>query len=317
MITFGGVAADNPFTGSDRSPDTSTSAGGEGTTDEEAASADEENSSTSPPSPGETGHSHDHSHGHGRDQADDRAEDNRTEDRSGDSQPENSSGDSQSEESSENGQSEDRSGDSQPENRSGVNFVAGVKDFKISTEVFNESSPDVEDGFVTPGEHRLLRFDVVIYNVGDADAELGRPGNRSDLFEHSSSHGHAHLKGFNNYVLLDESGERTGVVRKQTFCLRDLSQVRPTARDSAQFDCEYQGISAGWADEYDSSLPGQYIVIDDLPDGEYTLRATTNAAGTIDETCYDDNTVRVDLSINNGTVTVHTSESYHVKPPAC
>lgn len=218
--------------------------------------------------------------------------------------------------------SDDHVGDNQPEddqaeNRSGVNFVPGVREFSVSTEVFDESSSDVEDGFVTPGEHRLLRFDMIIYNVGDADAELGRPENRPDLFDYSESHGHAHLKGFNNYVLLDESGERTGAVRKQTFCLRDMYQTRSTANNSSQFDCEYQGISAGWADEYDSSLPGQYIVIDGLPDGEYTLQATTNAAGTIDETCDDDNTVRVDLSINDDTVTVHTSRSHYVRPSAC
>ena len=207
--------------------------------------------------------------------------------------------------------------DDHVEDRTGVNFVPGVEDFSVSTEVFDESSPDVEDGFVTPGEHRLLRFDMIIYNMGDADAELGRPENRPDLFEYSESHGHAHLKGFNNYILLDESGERTGAVRKQTFCLRDLYQTRSTASNSSQFDCEYQGISAGWADEYDASLPGQYIVIDDLPAGEYTLQATTNAAGTIDETCDDDNTVRVDLSINNDTVTVHTPQSHYVRPSAC
>ncbi|QSW98860.1 lysyl oxidase family protein [Haloterrigena alkaliphila] len=212
---------------------------------------------------------------------------------------------------------DNQSEDDHGEDRSGVNFVPGVREFSVSTEVFDESSSDVEDGFVTPGEHRLLRFDMIIYNVGDEDAELGRPENRPDLFEYSESHGHAHLKGFNNYVLLDESGERTGAVRKQTFCLRDLYQTRSSANSSAQFDCEYQGISAGWADEYDSSLPGQYIVIDGLPDGEYTLQATTNAAGTIDETCDDDNTVRVDLSITDDTVTVHTSRSHYVKPSAC
>jgi len=259
MITLGGIAVDNPFTVSDRSTDTSTTPGSEGT-------ADEENAATPPPTTVES-----------------------------DTEP----------------------SDGHVADRTGVNFVPGVEDFSVSTEVFDESSPDVEDGFVTPGEHRLLRFDMIIYNMGDADAELGRPENRPDLFEYSESHGHAHLKGFNNYVLLDESGERTGAVRKQTFCLRDLYQTRSTASSSSQFDCEYQGISAGWADEYDASLPGQYIVIDDLPAGEYTLQATTNAAGTIDETCDGDNTVRVDLSIKNDTVTVHTSQSHYVRPSAC
>lgn len=212
---------------------------------------------------------------------------------------------------------DNQSEDNQTEDRSGVNFVPGVREFTVSTEVYDESSSDVEDGFVSPGEHRLLRFDMIVYNVGDSDAELGRPENRPDLFDYSESHDHEHLKGFNNYRLLDESGEETGAVRKQTFCLRDLNQTRSTASGSPQFDCEYQGISAGWADEYDASLPGQYIVIDDLPDGAYTLEATTNAAGAIDETCDSDNTVRVDLTIRGDTVSVDTPQRHYVKPSAC
>lgn len=134
---------------------------------------------------------------------------------------------------------DDQARDDQAEDRPGVNFVPGVRDFHISTEVFDESSPDVKDGFVTPGEHRLLRFDIIIYNVGDRDAELGRPEDRPDLFEYSDSHGHTHLKGFNKYVLFDESSDRTGVVRKQTFCLLDNFRIRSNASRNAQFDCEY------------------------------------------------------------------------------
>lgn len=207
--------------------------------------------------------------------------------------------------------------DAQVEDKPEVNFVPGVRDFSISTEKFDESSTDVEDGFVTPGEHRLLRFDTIIYNLGDADAELGHPENRSDQFEYSDSHNHTHLKGFNKYALFDESGDEMDMGKKQTFCLRDDFQTRSNASSSAKFNCDYQGISAGWADVYPASLPGQYLVIDGLPDGEYTLHATTNAEGTIDEKCDDDNTVRVDLRVNNDTVTVLSSQDDYLKPSAC
>ncbi|WP_247729305.1 lysyl oxidase family protein [Halovivax limisalsi] len=212
---------------------------------------------------------------------------------------------------------DDRAGD-----EPGVNFVPGIEDFTISTEEFDRSSPDVEDGYVTPGEHRLLRFDMIIYNVGAADAELGRPENRPDLFVHSDSHGHAHLKGFNTYTLFDESGGKMDVGKKQTFCLRDNFRIpqRSNVSSSPQYDCDYQGISAGWADVYDSSLPGQYLVIDGVPDGNYTLQATTNAEGTLEETCSRDNTVRVDLRIENGTVTLldtqHRSRAPFERPLA-
>lgn len=39
-----------------------------------------------------------------------------------------------------------------------------------------------------------------------------------------------------------------------------------------------QGISAGWADAHRRHLPWQYIVIDDVPDGDYRLRVDVYAA---------------------------------------
>ncbi|MDS0477947.1 lysyl oxidase family protein [Natrinema sp. 1APR25-10V2] len=285
-ITLAGVAVDSPFTTSvsDSSTDPATASGSEDTADEGGTPADEANSTAPPSTPTESD----------PESADDQAEDGQTED--------------------------DSVGEDRAETRSGVNFVPGVREFTISTEVFDESSADVEDGFVTPGEHRLLRFDMIIYNAGNRDAELGNPMNRPDLYEYSDSHSHAHLKGFNKYALFNESGEKMGVGKKQTFCLRDNFRMpsRPNANSSAQFDCDYQGISAGWADVYDSSLPGQYLVIDALPDGTYTLRATTNAEGTIDETCTGDNTVRVDLRIDDGEVTVtNASQSRPIRPSPC
>jgi len=290
ILALGGIAADNPSAVSDSSTDASTNSSSEDTAD------DEENSSTPLPTTAESN----------PEPSDGEVEDNHSED--------NEAGDNHSED---NEAGDNHSEDAQQEDRSGVNFVPGVRDFTVSTEVYDESSSDVEDGFVSPGEHRLLRFDMIVYNVGDSDAELGRPENRPDLFDYSESHDHEHLKRFNKYTLLDDSGEETGAVRKQTFCLRDLNQTRSTASGSPQFDCEYQGISAGWADEYDASLPGQYIIIDDLPDGAYTLEATTNAAGAIDEVCDSDNTVRVDLTIHGDTVSVDTPRRHYVKPSAC
>lgn len=302
-ITLGAVATDSTFTRSmfDNGADSPTTSGNEGTADGGAGPANEENSTTSPSSPAESD----------PESSDDQSSQNNPSD--------NQSSDDQSsdDQPSDNQSSDDQSSDDEAENKSGANFVPGVRNFNISTEVFDESSLDVEDGYITPGEHRLLRFDMIIYNLGDEDAELGRPANNQDLYVHSDSHGHSHLKDFNQYRIFDESGNEMDVGKKQTFCLRDSFQVRSSANSSAQFDCSYQGISAGWADVYDSTLSGQYLVIDDLPDGNYTLQATTNAAGAVDETCAGDNTVRVDLRIRDDTVTVHTPRSYYEQGPTC
>ncbi|MFC4542273.1 lysyl oxidase family protein [Halosolutus amylolyticus] len=299
MITLAGVTADVPFTESvsDSNTDSSTASESEGTADEEATSANEENSTTPPLTPTES------------DSGASETDPDATE-----TDPDAIETDSDASET------DPEVSDDQIENGSGVNFVPAVRDLSISTEVFDESSPDVEDGYVTPGEHRLLRFDILTYNVGDADAELGNPEDNPDQFVHSDSHDHAHLDGFNNYTLFDESGNEMGVGKKQPFCLMDIQRMpsRPNASSSPQFDCDNQGISAGWADVYDSSLPGQYLVIDSLPDGNYTLQATTNAEGTIDENCYDDNSVRVGLRISEDSVTVTDApESHLVRASDC
>ena len=53
---------------------------------------------------------------------------------------------------------------------------------------------------------------------------------------------------------------------------------------------------------YNSSLPCQYIVIDNLADGDYTLQSTTNSKHVVGEDCYGDNTMWTGLRIHGDTV---------------
>jgi hypothetical protein len=147
---------------------------------------------------------------------------------------------------------------------------------------------DVQDGCVTPGSHKLLRFDFLSYNASNADLVIGSPAARPDLFVWSAGHGHYHLKDFNEFLLFTAAGNLATVGYKQAFCAIDIERISPTASPSAQFsDCNSdQGISAGWADVYSSFLACQFVVIDGLADGDYTLQSTTNAQRRVGEECY-------------------------------
>src|SRR5262249_30772535 len=79
-------------------------------------------------------------------------------------------------------------------NHMGVNLVTIVRNFYIRRETFNAGDHDVQDGCVTPGAHRVLRFDFLSHNAGDADLVVGSPAARPDLFVWSAAHGHYHLK---------------------------------------------------------------------------------------------------------------------------
>jgi hypothetical protein len=175
----------------------------------------------------------------------------------------------------------------------GVNFVTRVRNFSIENRTFSASDHDVQDGCVTPGSHKLLRFAFLSYNAGDADLVIGSPAARPDLFVWSAGHGHYHLKDFNEFLLFDSAGNLATVGYKQAFCAIDIERISPTAAASARFsDCNAdQGISAGWAYVYSAFLACQFIVLDGLPNGDYALQPTTNAQHRVGEDCYGDNTM--------------------------
>jgi hypothetical protein len=91
------------------------------------------------------------------------------------------------------------------EAKMGVNLVTIVRNFAIRHETFAADSHDVQDGCVTPGAHRVMRFDFLSYNAGDADLVVGSPAARPDLFVWSAAHGHYHLKDFNAFTLFNGS----------------------------------------------------------------------------------------------------------------
>src|SRR5262245_6394279 len=190
--------------------------------------------------------------------------------------------------------------------RMGVNLVTRVRSFSIETRTFSASDHDVQDGCVTPGTHKLLRFDFLSHNAGDADLVIRSPAARPDLFVWSSGHGHYHLKDFNEFLFFDASGNLATVGYKQAFCAIDIERIGPNASATGRFhNCNSdQGISAGWADVYSAFLPCQYVVIDGLPNGDYTLQSTTNAQHRVGEDCFGDNTIWTGLRITGNSVQV-------------
>ena len=124
-------------------------------------------------------------------------------------------------------------------------------------------------------------------------------------FVFHATHGHWHLDSFAAYELrkVTKKGavdlSPTGLVAtsgKVSFCMMDTQPNTGYPTDGsvavgfyATCTGVYQGISAGWMDVYDAGLPGQQIVVKDIPDGRYALVVKSNIDNQLLETNYSDN----------------------------
>jgi hypothetical protein len=179
-------------------------------------------------------------------------------------------------------------------------------------------------------QQRLLRLSNSIANSGPGTLELWGESDPStgktivtqriytsdgafvdlvagEFFFHPQ-HDHWHLMNFARYELwtLSPSGWLEGVVGltdKVSYCLRDNFRVRslqPTT-GPAYLLCyhEMQGISAGWVDRYQSTLPGQVIDITGLPShGFYALRSIVDPEDQLLEANEANNDVLVYIEID-------------------
>ncbi|NKQ37169.1 MAG: hypothetical protein HF973_16330 [Chloroflexi bacterium] len=119
---------------------------------------------------------------------------------------------------------------------------------------------------------RLLQFDATVHNVGGAALHIG-PAKAEDpennVFDYNACHDHLHYSNYGEFFLANQA-ELTG--SKQAFCVQ--STTRPGNNEwsplTHPYSCTFQGVQAGWADEYVAGLDAQWVDITDLdvpPDG--------------------------------------------------
>lgn len=189
---------------------------------------------------------------------------------------------------------------------------------------------------------RLLRFSAIIVNVGSGPMEVRsqRPttssswttqqviyndagGSRTvatpsvELIYGGDGHNHWHIKDVERYSLVPSGGGAERVGQKAGFCFFDNYQYKlslPGAPGAAQYPrtvCGNRyskilrhGLSVGWGDKYQWSLPDQYIDTTGLPNGNYRLWATADQANVFLESNDANNSTWVDLRIDASGVTV-------------
>ena len=102
------------------------------------------------------------------------------------------------------------------------------------------------------------------------------------VFDWHVTHAHYHYGDFADYVfgsvrLLSTDKAPLAIRQKTTFCLRDneLSMPEldgaPKTKTFVICNQNRQGVSVGWTDIYDYTLPDQYIDVHNMPAGIYSL----------------------------------------------
>jgi hypothetical protein len=180
----------------------------------------------------------------------------------------------------------------------------------INTETISSTSFDVVDGCITPGAHRLMRFDFHARNIGAGDAVLGAPpantNTFSPLFVWSPQENEWHIRHFNLFTLQNVGNSSVVSTSKQSFCLEDLDKWDSNA-DPAKYGCTsgaVMGVTPGWEDVYETGSPCQYINMDTLGDGTYLLTAQVNTSHVVEEGDYTNNFTTRRLQIQGNTVTL-------------
>lgn len=184
-----------------------------------------------------------------------------------------------------------------------------------------------------------LRFSTTVSNVGEGPLDLSgaydettnttvalqRIPHRADAvseriagyFIFHAEHDHWHFEDFTVlelYTYYEESGELhelLGSTDKLTFCIFDFAPVSPRVEHESPTSeypgcktTEKQGISPGWEDTYDASLPGQELNIEDVPDGRYALRAVADPFDRVLESDEANNVTVMYVGIRGDVVTV-------------
>jgi lysyl oxidase len=161
----------------------------------------------------------------------------------------------------------------------------------------------VEGWVAAPGARRLLRFDSLVANMGELELRMGDPTAPQPPFtpadwELSACYGGYLFEDFAAFELRDLGGMPVGTGHKQACCIADSLPVR--ALPSRGYDCNFQGISPGWADLYPAGLDGQWVDVTGVPEGDYLLVITANPNGTIPEAH--------DVYSNTATISVHVPD---------
>ena len=147
-----------------------------------------------------------------------------------------------------------------------LKVVSGdLQNNRIIYRYFPANSCALAEGCVNgSGWRRLLQFDATAHNLGAIALDIGpivAENPLTNMFEYNSCHAHFHFQNYGEFQL-----GTTNQPSKQAFCVESTSRLsnNELAPLTHPYSCTFQGIQAGWVDEYGAGLDCQWIDITDL-----------------------------------------------------
>ena len=180
--------------------------------------------------------------------------------------------------------------------------ISGRTLLRLTTAVGNGGAGPMEirGGTINPDDTQNVFQRVFLEGGGFTDRLAG-------TFTYHPSHRHTHFDDFAAYRLRPilpggGAGEIAASGEKVSFCLLDTDRYAPSLPGSPALPrymtCDaFQGISVGWADVYDKTLPDQWIDVTDLPDGRYWLDVVIDPDNSILESDETNNLARVPIDL--------------------
>jgi hypothetical protein len=153
----------------------------------------------------------------------------------------------------------------------------GLDNHRIIYRYISASSCAFKENCVSGlGWRRLLQFDASIKNVGadalnigDIDYYLESQDTAlatHNTFVYSACHQHYHFSHYGKFELSTDA-KRLG--RKEAFCLQSTSRYgnnETSPLTHPYSSCSYQGIQAGWGDDYGAGIECQWIDVTGMAD---------------------------------------------------
>jgi hypothetical protein len=121
------------------------------------------------------------------------------------------------------------------------------------------------------GWRRLLQFNATVHNIGGEPMHIGPAAAENpvqNLFQYNACHDHFHFSDYGDFTLVasDGAGTEESISSKQAFCVESTNRFSNNEWSplTHSYTCLFQGVQAGWVDEYVAGLDCQWIDITDI-----------------------------------------------------